>query len=235
MPVAAIGFDLGETLLTYAETPLDWTAHYSDALRAVGKKIGAQLTPADLSEGARVLSLYNTRRNPRRNEVSCGKIFEEIFAAWRRPAADSLEQAAEAFFGFFQQRMAAYPESPGTLAGLRTRDVRVGVLTDVPYGMPRTFVQRDLAGAKLDRLVDVLLTSRDVGWRKPEVAGFHSLAVALGVKPEELWFVGNEEKDIAGARAAGATAVLIDRSGSLAPAWGQHHTIRNLREILPLV
>lgn len=234
MPAAAVGFDLGETLLTYAETPLDWTEHYSEALRLVGQKIGVSLTTDDLAAGMRVLSRYNTRKKPRHEEVTCDVIFDEIFATWRLPPGDSVVSATEIFFGFFQQRLVAYPESVETLDALRDRNIRLGILTDVPYGMPRTFVQRDLAAAKLEQRVDVWLTSREIGWRKPKPEGFRLLAEALGVRPNDLWFVGNEEKDIAGARAAGATAILIDRGGA-APAWGQHHTIGNLRELLPLL
>jgi putative hydrolase of the HAD superfamily len=234
MPVAAVGFDLGETLLTYANTPLDWTSHYAEALGFIGHKSGLALTKKDIAAGIRVLSHYNTRKNPRREEVSSDEIFRAVFEAWRLPADHSVTSATEIFFGFFQQRMVAYPEAVETLASLRARKIRIGVLTDVPYGMPREFVQRDLAGARLTPLVDVLLTSRDIGWRKPEPAGFRALADELKVKPNALWFVGNEEKDIAGARSAGATAVLIDRAGGV-PGWGQQHTVRNLREILSLV
>lgn len=234
MPVAAVGFDLGETLLTYADTPLSWVAHYPAALACVAADCTLTLSADDLARATDILARHNTRLHPRRNEVPAAVIFREILETWKLPPERWLPVATAAFFGYFQQRMQPYPETGGVLAALRGRAIRIGVLTDVPYGMSREFVQRDLAGAKIETSIDVLLTSVEVGWRKPEAAGFRALAQELRVDAGDLWFVGNEEKDMAGARAAGATAILIDRGGA-APAWGQHHTLRNLQELLPLL
>jgi putative hydrolase of the HAD superfamily len=231
--ISAIGFDLGETLLTYADTPLNWSALYPAAPAKVAEHLGVAPTASQQEEAAGVLARYNTRLHPRREEIAAGEIFREVFASWSlTPGA--LERATAAFFEFFQQRLARYPETSRVLRELQRRGIRVGVLTDVPYGMPRAFVERDLRGAELLSLTDELLTSVEVGWRKPEAAGFRLLAAKLGVAPRELWFVGNEEKDIAGALVAGAKPVLIDREGR-APEWGQAHTLRDLGELLPLI
>ena len=40
---AAVGFDLGETLLTYADTPLNWAALYSAALAKVNSTVAAPM------------------------------------------------------------------------------------------------------------------------------------------------------------------------------------------------
>lgn len=226
---AGIGFDLGETLLTYADTPPNWSALYPAALQRVADQIRVTPTKAQLDQAALVLARYNTRLHARRKEISAAEIFREVLAPWNLDLA-SLTAAPEAFFGFFQQRMSSYPETAVVLQALRTRGIRVGVLTDVPYGMPRALVERDLAGAGFTHLVDELLTSVEVGWRKPDPAGFRALATRLGVRESEWWFVGNEEKDIAGALAAGATPVLVDREGRR-PTWGQTFTVKNLREI----
>lgn len=233
-PVEAVGFDLGETLLTYADTPPSWVSLYPVALERVAASCGATLTAEQFAAAAEVLSRFNTRLHPRPEEIPADVIFTEVLSLWRLPSAPHVAAAVEAFFGFFQQRLQNYPETAEALAALRARGIRTGVLTDVPYGMPRTFVQRDLADAKLEGAVDFLLTSVEVGWRKPEPAGFLALARELEVEPGELWFVGNEEKDIVGALAAGATAVLIDREGK-APRWGQQHTLHDLRALAGLI
>jgi putative hydrolase of the HAD superfamily len=231
--IPAIGFDLGETLLTYADTPLNWSALYPAALAKVAEHLGVVPTPSQYAEAAGVLVRYNTRLHPRREEIGAEKIFREVFGSWS-PTVDDVEPGAAAFFGFFQQRLACYPETSGVLRELRRRGIRVGVLTDVPYGMPRAFVEHDLRDAGLLPLKDELLTSIEVGWRKPEPAGFRLLAAKLGVTPRDLWFVGNEEKDIAGALATGAKPVLIDREGRR-PEWGQAHTVGDLRELWPAI
>jgi putative hydrolase of the HAD superfamily len=233
-PPAAIGFDLGETLLTYAETPLSWADLYAEALGHVAVRCEINLQARAITDAVAVLARHNTRLHPRREEISARAIFSRILALWELPVKHHLDSTLETFFGFFQQRLHVYPETEEVLTVVRDRGLRVGVLTDVPYGMPREFVERDLAGAKLSGLVDVLLTSVEVGWRKPEPVGFQTLAHKLQVAAVDLWFVGNEQKDIAGARAVGATTVLIDRDGH-APTWGQHYTVRNLHEIIALI
>lgn len=233
-PAVAVGFDLGETLLTYAGVPLNWSAHYRAALASVATRCAAHPEPAGFAHAADILARHNTRLHPRRHEVGAEDIFREILAAWSLDPAPHLAGAIAAFFEFFQQHLAAYPESAEVLGQLRTRGIRTGVLTDVPYGMPRPFVQRDLDGAGLNALLDAVLTSVDVGWRKPESAGFRALALRLGVPIDWLWYVGNEEKDVIGARGAGAISVLIDREDRR-PQWGQHYTLRSLRELPALL
>ncbi|MEO6001642.1 MAG: HAD family hydrolase [Opitutus sp.] len=227
----AVGFDLGETLFTYADTPLSWVDLYPAALATVARACDRTIKGREIAEASAILARYNSRIHPRRDEVTASQIFGDILRTWNVEAASQLEVAIEAFFRFFQQRIRAYPESAAVLHALSVRGVTIGALTDVPYGMPRAFVQRDLAAAGLEPLINKVLTSVEVGFRKPEPAGFEALAAELDVTPDQLWFVGNEEKDIVGARAIGAFAVLIDRDHRR-PAWGQDRTISDLGELL---
>ena len=139
----AIGFDLGETLLTYADTPLDWAALYPRALTHVAQHCNLTFSPAEIHAAEEILKRYNTRLHPRTDEVTAKTIFTEIIPHWPTPAAQRVDKIIEAFFAFFQQRIVAYPETLSVLATLRERQIPIGLLTDVPYGMPRDFVQRD--------------------------------------------------------------------------------------------
>jgi putative hydrolase of the HAD superfamily len=100
--------------------------------------------------------------------------------------------------------------------------------------MPREFVQRDLDGAGISGLFDALITSVEIGVRKPDPAGYLALAARLGVAPAEMLYVGNEPKDVIGARAAGAAAAFLDRSNS-GIDHGQNYTIGTLSEIHEIV
>lgn len=231
----ANGFDLGETLLTYADTPLSWAALYAPALARVAASCHAQPDAAAHAQAEAILARHNTRLHPRTIEIGAEQIFTEILTAWTVPQKErQLPAALTAFFTFFQQRLTAYPESAVVLTTLRAKGVPLGALSDVPYGMPRTFVENDLRLSGLAPLLDVVLTSVDVGERKPSPTGFHALATALNVPIAALWYVGNEEKDIVGARVAGATAVLIDRENRQ-PRWGQAHTLRDLCELVEIL
>ena len=224
-----LAFDLGDTLLSYDGIPLDWSDHYSAALH---EACAAAKIPADaalLERGIQALSAHNTRLHPREQEVDSRAILGPILPEGLDAAARDAFEAA--FFEHFQRHARAYPEARDVLQALGRRGQRIAVLTDVPYGMPRSFVEQDLEAAGLSGDVDLLLTSVEAGWRKPSPQAFNALAEALGVPASELVYVGNEQKDVQGVQAVGGKAVVIDRGGRR-PDWGQDRTIRSLEELL---
>jgi putative hydrolase of the HAD superfamily len=167
-------------------------------------------------------------------EISAETIFGSILEAWGLDPAQHSGAAIEAFFSFFQQRLSAYPETVSVLQTLRTHHIPTGILTDVAYGMPRAFVERDIAGAGITGLFDVLLSSVEVGVRKPEPTGYHELAKRLGVASDEMFYVGNEAKDIIGAKQAGACSVFLDRNHTGAD-HGQDFTAATLTDLYEIL
>lgn len=232
--IRAIGFDLGETLLFYHDTPLNWGAKYPDALAAVAKSCRAKPTAVQFACAQEILTQHNTRVVPRTREVPAAAILGSVLEAWALDPATHADTAIEAFFSFFQQHLCAYPETIPVLQTLRAHGITTGILTDVPYGMPRTLVERDIAGAGIAGLFDVLLTSVEVGVRKPEPAGYLELAQRLGIAPDQMLYVGNEAKDVIGARRAGAMSALLDRNGT-----GENHrqnfTISTLTDLYDIL
>ncbi|SFM47076.1 Haloacid dehalogenase-like hydrolase [Paenibacillus sp. 1_12] len=81
-----------------------------------------------------------------------------------------LFQAIEIFFNFFQQGSSPYEKTLNTLKTLKERNIKIGVLTDVPYGMNKKLVLRDIKA--IQEYIDVIITSVDVGFRKPRSEGF---------------------------------------------------------------
>jgi FMN phosphatase YigB (HAD superfamily) len=70
--------------------------------------------------------------------------------------------------------------------------------------------RRDFAGVGLDRCLSGIVTSEDVGWRKPHPAIFEAALSVTGVPPGRTAIVGNsEECDILPAMALGMTTVLV--------------------------
>ncbi len=235
MEPSAIGFDLGDTLCEYAGVPLNWEREYPAALAAVAERCGQELTPERLRSGTRVLLRYNTRRTPRpdEREYDADHMFRELLTGWGL-SSEFLARGIAAFFGHFSQTLQAFPESAAVLAKLHQLGVPTGVLTDVPYGMPRSLILADIAQTGLPISHERLLTSTMIGHRKPHPAGFRALACELGVACDHLMYVGNERKDVDGGNAAGCQSVLLWRSSDEAPAWGQAFTIRSLEQLLQL-
>jgi putative hydrolase of the HAD superfamily len=226
----AFVFDLGDTLVEYEGLPLGWVDYYPQALSCLASFIGAAPEPAELDSACRVLQRYNTRLFPRENEVSFAKILADLGGCFGAEPAGDPEEAARAFFSVFRRRLRPFPDSGAALAALRERGARIGVFTDVPYGMPRALVLEDIRRSGLEGSFDLIVTSGDVGLRKPAPATLASVAERLGLRAANMTHVGNEQKDVDVARAFGCPAVLLDRSGRL-PAWGQDRTIRSLMEL----
>jgi putative hydrolase of the HAD superfamily len=226
----ALAFDLGDTLVEYEGLPLSWETHYPDALTCLAKFVGTNPSPAMIDSAISALRPYNTRINPRELEVPFSEILSKLLACFG--IAETMDElsCAEAFFSHFRQRIRCFPDTAGLLHLARKRGQTIGVFTDVPYGMPRQLVLEDVRVSGLSDAVDVLMTSRDAGFRKPSPRTLAALSVPLRCGPDEMVYIGNEQKDIEAALAYGCEAVLLDRSG-LRPRWGQHKTISSLTEL----
>jgi putative hydrolase of the HAD superfamily len=90
-----------------------------------------------------------------------------------------------------------------------------------------------VAGLAELRVVEEVVVSSQVGWRKPAGGFFQALCRRLGLPPEQILLVGDDlVNDYEGARAAGSRAVLFDplqRSG-----LPEGRRITHLNELLAL-
>ena len=124
---------------------------------------------------------------------------------------------------------AVFPDVAPSLRELRSRGLRLVVASNWDCSLPEW-----LEGAGLGQLVDGVASSAVVGEAKPSPAVFEAALSLAGVGPAEALHVGDSvDSDIAGARAAGIRAVLVDRSGAPAPEGVE--TVRSLREVASLI
>ncbi|MBD5155516.1 MAG: HAD family hydrolase [Oscillibacter sp.] len=224
---AVVVFDIGETLIDYGN-PLSWVTLYRPALEKVDRVCGLGLTEEDFLSAIEVLRRYNTRLYPRTKEVSADEIFQEILNGWHRPEG-SRDSVKREFFAFFKQNgPRPYPDVPEALTKLKRAGVRTATLSDVAYGEDSETALADIR--EIAEFIDLPLTSRDIGWRKPDGRGLLYIAEQFHEDVQNLIFVGNEEKDVLCARAAGAVSVLIDREGRR-PDYGQTYTISSMDEL----
>jgi len=88
-----------------------------------------------------------------------------------------------------------------------------------------------LKALSLDGYFEAVLVSCELYFAKPSNVIFEHALRKLGVTPGEALHVGDsEQEDVAGARAAGMHALLIDRDGAPGPDG-----IRSLKELLGLL
>lgn len=224
-------FDIGETLIRYGN-PLSWQALYRPALERADEVCGLGLSEEDFAAAIEVLKRYNTRLCPRTREVRADDIFREILDGWGRPDGPR-EGVKREFFAFFERNdPRPFPDVPGVLAKLKQAGVRTAALSDVAYGEDNETALADIRC--LAAYIDLPLTSRDIGWRKPDGRGLRYIAEQFQEDVRTLVFVGDEEKDVLCANGVGAVSVLIDREGRR-PAYGQRYTISSMDEILKIL
>jgi HAD superfamily hydrolase (TIGR01549 family) len=137
----------------------------------------------------------------------------EAFERWRNRA--------------FARAARAFPDAEPTLGQLRVRGVAVGCVADGG----REWTRRLLARAGLLPLLDVVVASEESGEVKATGAALRLACARLGIEPAGALFVGDRlDKDVQMAEAAGAQALLLDRSRDR-PDRGRK-VISSLTEIL---
>ena len=109
----------------------------------------------------------------------------------------------------FRARFALFPDVEPALKQLKAQGLALGLITNIDYDLIPTCQELGLAS-----YLDFLVTSLDAGAAKPNPAIFAFALKRAGIKASEALHVGDQyHVDVAGARAAGLRALLIDRDG----------------------
>jgi putative hydrolase of the HAD superfamily len=111
-----------------------------------------------------------------------------------------------------------------TLAALRERGVKLGLITVCSEDVPAIWPETELAG-----LFDAETFSSACGLIKPDPEIYLTTLDALGVEPRDAFFVGDGANDeLGGAERVGMTPVLFTPDGR-EPYWAEVRGWRGLR------
>ena len=102
-----------------------------------------------------------------------------------------------------------YPDTAPTLRALRAREIKIGIVSNVPQDLRPILATHGLQG-----LVDAFTHSFEVGVEKPDPAIFVRACERLGTKPEETLMVGDHPVADAGALKAGLRFHLLPPDGA---------------------
>lgn len=138
-----------------------------------------------------------------------------------------------------EMELSARPDlAPGVAEALATLQERyqMGVVSDVIFSPGRTLRQL-LGGYDILKFFRAFAFSDEVGCAKPKAAMFEAAATGLGVKLNEIVHIGDREsKDIDGAHAVGARAILCtvvkDRGSEKTQAEATCSNFSDLPDIL---
>jgi putative hydrolase of the HAD superfamily len=112
---------------------------------------------------------------------------------------------------------------------------RAGRPRAVLFDLGGTLLASELARHGLLRSFGFVLSSADVGARKPHPAIFREALGRLGARAEETWFVGDSfANDVAGAYGVGVTPIWLAPGGEAERSAPPHHRVSSWPELLEL-
>jgi HAD superfamily hydrolase (TIGR01662 family) len=126
---------------------------------------------------------------------------------------------AELELGFWRASVQTRP-MPGALTALEQfhrSGVSTAVVSNTSFG--EQCIRYELGKHGLAGHLAFIVVSADYSVRKPNVLLFETAAARLGIRPEDIWFVGDRlDTDVVGAKAAGMTAVWFNPSNRQDPS-----------------
>ena len=189
----AVTFDVFETLVTMADPP-DPAAAIREALVRRGVTVPADWAAA---YGEVHVPVPDGRERPLAEHVR--------HALSSRGVTVAPELVTDAVFEAFAILVT---RREGATSAVRTAKA-VGPVGFLSNCSVPGLVEHALAAAAVPP-VEVVVTSVECGYRKPDVRAFEAAADALGVRIDQLVHVGDDPHADGGATAHGATAVLVD-------------------------
>jgi putative hydrolase of the HAD superfamily len=124
------------------------------------------------------------------------------------------EKLVLAMLGKMQQiktKLVLFDDVRPALKHLKSRRLILGLISNVERDLTAT-----LEELGLPPWLDIVVTSLDAGFSKPQPEIFQEAIGRAGVQPSEAVYVGDQYQiDCVGAESAGMKAILIDRGGYL--------------------
>lgn len=199
--VAAVSFDLFGTLVT-VDRPSDPAESLAHALEEQGVSVPDDWTGAfgerhiDNLDGAEI-SL---------TDHVVAALASQVNTLKRASVRDDVERAV---WSVFDPDVRTRDGAAMTVDTFGER-LPVGILSNCSVlGLAERAIER----SSIDRAAfDVVTTSVDCGWRKPNLRAFRAVAEGLGIEVERLLHIGDDPVADGGAVERGGTALLIDET-----------------------
>ncbi len=242
--IRAVAFDLGGTLedIYYDDdSRLEAARGLQQLMAGLGLDTGLAL-PEFRAIILKGMKAYQEWRESTEGELPPERVWTEyIFPDLALPK-ERLEQAAEDLAFFYENHYytrALRPEVPAVLSALRERGFRLAVISNVTS---RRSVQHNLAVYGVSHYFNPIVTSVELGIRKPNPKIFVETARRMSLSPAACAYVGDTvSRDVVGARRADYGLVIQIQSfltshadrGTYAEA--PDAVIENLNQVLALV
>jgi putative hydrolase of the HAD superfamily len=181
----------------------------ADGYVRIARRYGMELD-ATRYEDARAAALASLQRHPEHvhDEEIWYAFAERIIRGMGGEGEDVRACAVEVERGWERsENFDLYEDVFPVFDELRSHGLKLGLVSNGARNLDEFVVHH-----RLD--VDAAVGSRAHGWTKPHPSIFEAVLGRLGVDPDEAVMVGDSrDDDLAGARALGMRAFLIDREG----------------------
>ncbi|UCE82065.1 MAG: HAD family hydrolase [Deltaproteobacteria bacterium] len=218
--IKAIGFDLFNTLITMKPAALqDALRRLTSTLKENG--VAVEHGPFVKAHGEAVLAFLEKTKQDGKESHNRFWISSALTKLGHSVAPDEphISMAVETYFSAFIQYARVIPGTKEMLSTLRGR-YRLGLLSNFTHPPAAKNIISQLG---LAPFFEVVLISGDLGYRKPHPLVFQELIKQLGVREDQILYVGDDpEADVAGAMQAGLQPVWTTyvRDNHISPAPG---------------
>jgi FMN phosphatase YigB (HAD superfamily) len=215
----AVVFDLGHTLIDYYS---NWEAPELEAIERSYKlatENGCETAPDQFRSDLRKMLLDGrVRKEKELVEIPLYQVLDMVFQRHGCDVTDEmLVEGMEIFYRVLVEDRNLVPGTIEMLEMVQERGYTIGLVSDVAWGLPSDYPQRDMEFFHLTDYFDDMVFSTDIGLRKPHPKMFKIALSNLGADADRSIFVGNSlQCDVKGALGVGMTAVL-KKSGYYQP------------------
>jgi putative hydrolase of the HAD superfamily len=203
--IAAIGFDLFNTLITLKPSAL--SAAMSSMIHSL-RDNGYPLKKAHFIDAYEQATLHHIEESRKDGKETHNRYWIctalEILGYSTMPDDPIIERAVDAYFSDFFHGCRLIPGTKEMLEFLKSK-YPLGLLTNFTHPPA---VRKIIDNLDLGPFFQGVLISGELGYRKPHPMVFRRLVALLGVKKHQILYVGDDpEPDIFGARKAGLQPV----------------------------
>ncbi len=131
----------------------------------------------------------------------------------------------------FKYEMVVYEDVISTLTEIKNRELITGLVSNADRDITEM-----LKRLHLYTLLDVIVTSQEVGFTKPHREIFDAAVAKAAIKADEALFIGDQYKiDVLGAINAGMSGILLDRTDYYKNDGIEEPRITNLGQLIEMI
>jgi putative hydrolase of the HAD superfamily len=207
--IKAVFFDLYQTLVRYQPSQEELEA------KAL-KSFGFDISPEKLRHPVLTANEYIYRQIAKRPLSQRSR--EEVMALYmeyqrvvlKEAGLEAEEKVVMGLLGMMQQEkmdLVLFDDVTAAIEELKKRGLKLGMISNIERDMSATLDKLGLSAR-----LDIVVTSQDAGFTKPQPEIFRYALEKAGVEPDEAVYVGDQyQVDVIGAEGAGMKGVLLDR------------------------